>query len=212
MGVKLAIAGVAAVILIPMLIVAVLQQAVSSLFGGPTTNQSTATTPIASTTPGDCVVTGASTGGVAGYTADQIANAATIVAVGRQLAVPPAGWVIAVATALQESGLRNLNHGDRDSLGLFQQRPSQGWGSPTQILDPTYAATQFYRHLLAVPGWQQMPLTQAAQAVQRSAFPNAYAAREAAARQIVAFVGTASCADTVSAAPPVIPPQPRAPR
>jgi hypothetical protein len=82
-------------------------------------------------------------------------------------------------------------------------------GHPTQILDPTYAATQFYRHLLAVPGWQQLPLTQAAQAVQRSAFPNAYAAQEPVARQIVAFVSAASCADTPSPAQSEMPAQPR---
>ena len=81
------------------------------------------------------------------------------------------GWVVAVATAMQESGLRNLGHlGDRndhDSLGLFQLRPSQGWGTPAQALNPTYAATAFYVTLLRVPGWESMPLTEAAQAVQR---------------------------------------------
>ena len=106
---------------------------------------------------------------------EQVPHAATIVATGRSLDVPAKGQVIALATAMQESRLRNLNYGDRDSLGLFQQRPSQGWGSAQQIRDPVYAAEQFYQRLLAVDGWQQMTVAQAAQAVQRSAYPDAYA-------------------------------------
>ncbi|GAA2672576.1 C40 family peptidase [Streptomyces aculeolatus] len=106
---------------------------------------------------------------------EQVPHAATIVATGRSLHVPAKGQVVALATAMQESRLRNLNSGDRDSLGLFQQRPSQGWGSAQQIRDPVYAAEQFYRHLLAVDGWQQMSTAQAAQAVQKSAYPDAYA-------------------------------------
>jgi cell wall-associated NlpC family hydrolase len=143
-----------------------------------------------------CIPTGATPGPVAGYGPEEMTNAATIVAVGKQLNVPAEGWVIAIATAMQESRLRNLDHGDRDSLGLFQQRPSQGWGSPEQITDPTYAATQFYRHLLALPGWQQMSVNDAAQAVQQSGLPNAYAQHEPAARTIVAAVGGAACATT----------------
>lgn len=135
-----------------------------------------------------CATTGAPTGSVAGYDPDQMANAATIVAVGKQLQVPEYGWVIAVATAITESGLRNLNYGDRDSLGLFQQRPSMGWGSAQQVTDPTYAASQFYRHLLAVPNWQQMALAPAAQAVQASGFPDRYDTFEPDARQIVGAV------------------------
>jgi hypothetical protein len=92
--------------------------------------------------------------------------------------------VIALATAIQESGLRNLPYGDRDSLGVFQQRSSQGWGTPAQILDPTYAASRFYRALLAVPGWQSLPLTVAANAVQRSAYPRAYAEHQTQATQL----------------------------
>ncbi|WP_217550055.1 C40 family peptidase [Streptomyces sp. GbtcB6] len=106
---------------------------------------------------------------------EQIPNARTIVATGISLNVPAKGQIIALATALQESRLRNLSSGDRDSLGLFQQRPSQGWGTASQIHDPVYAATQFYGHLLKVDGWQQLTVTQAAQAVQRSAYPDAYA-------------------------------------
>ncbi|MCX5122005.1 C40 family peptidase [Micromonospora sp. NBC_00362] len=114
-------------------------------------------------------------GSADGWSNEQLANAAVIVAVGDELAVPPRGWVIALATALQESTLRNLPGGDRDSVGLFQQRPSQGWGAPAQLRDPRYAAGRFYTALLAVDGWQAMALTDAAQAVQRSAFPGAYA-------------------------------------
>jgi hypothetical protein len=112
---------------------------------------------------------------VGAWNPEQVGNAAAIIAVGARMGVPARGWVITVATAIQESSLINLadlgNGSDHDSLGLFQQRPSQGWGSPAQITDPVYASTQFYQHLLAVPGWQTMPLAQAAQAVQGSAFP-----------------------------------------
>lgn len=87
----------------------------------------------------------------------------------------PRGWVIAVATAMQESTLRNLPGGDRDSAGLFQQRSSQGWGTRAQLQEPRYAAGKFYTALLAVDGWQAMALADAAQAVQRSAYPGAYA-------------------------------------
>jgi len=113
---------------------------------------------------------------------DQASNAATIAAVGKRLGLPDHAVTIALAAALQESELRNLAHGDRDSRGLFQQRPSQGWGTPTQIMVPGYAATAFYQHLAAVPGWETMAVTDAAQRVQRSAAPNAYAQWEAEAR------------------------------
>ncbi|MFG3026488.1 C40 family peptidase [Streptomyces sp. NPDC048254] len=120
--------------------------------------------------------------------AEQIPNAATIVATGLSLDVPTKGQIIALATAMQESRLRNLNYGDRDSLGLFQQRPSQGWGSAQQIRDPVYASAQFYQHLLKVDGWQQMTVTQAAQAVQKSALPNAYAQWENLATALQAAI------------------------
>ncbi|MCZ0990353.1 C40 family peptidase [Streptomyces diastatochromogenes] len=106
---------------------------------------------------------------------EQIPNAQTIVATGISLGVPKRGQIVALATALQESRLRNLGGGDRDSLGLFQQRPSQGWGTAEQIHDPVYASEQFYKALLKVHGWQQMTVTQAAQAVQKSGYPDAYA-------------------------------------
>jgi murein DD-endopeptidase MepM/ murein hydrolase activator NlpD len=119
------------------------------------------------------------------WSQEQMTNATTIVTVGAGMQVPSYGWVIAIATALQESDLRNIDYGDRDSLGLFQQRPSQGWGTPAQIMDPNYAAAAFYRTLLSIPGWQRLPLTVAAQRVQVSAFPDAYSAHETEARQLV---------------------------
>lgn len=104
----------------------------------------------------------------------QMANAATIAAVGLNREIPDQAIVIALAVAMQESKLENLETGDRDSIGLFQQRPSQGWGTPTQIQDPRYSAGKFYTALLKVKGWQNMRVTEAAQRVQRSAFPEAY--------------------------------------
>ncbi len=115
---------------------------------------------------------------------EQAANAATIAAVGRRLGLPPHATTVALATAMQESRLRNLSYGDRDSLGLFQQRPSQGWGTPTQVSTPAYAAAAFFRRLAQVDGWERLPVTVAAQAVQRSAFPEAYARHEPLARAL----------------------------
>lgn len=106
--------------------------------------------------------------------ADQMANAATIAAIGVQRQMPERAVVVALATAYQESHLRNIAHGDRDSLGLFQQRPSQGWGTPEEIQDPRYAARKFYAALKKVRGWERMRVTEAAQRVQRSAYPEAY--------------------------------------
>jgi len=104
----------------------------------------------------------------------QMSNAATITAVGIGKKVPDRAVVVALATALQESKLENLDSGDRDSVGLFQQRPSQGWGTADQIADPRYATKKFYTALLKVKGWQKMRVTEAAQKVQRSAYPEAY--------------------------------------
>ena len=123
------------------------------------------------------------------YGANQIRNAAVIINVGAEMELPPRAWVIAVATSMQESRLANLGHlgsrNDHDSLGLFQQRPSSGWGTPEQVQDPVYASTKFYQKLQAVPGWEELPLTRAAQAVQISAYPDAYAKHEPLATQIV---------------------------
>jgi hypothetical protein len=113
---------------------------------------------------------------------DQAANAATIAAVGKAAGLPDHAVTVALAAALQESQLHNLAGGDRDSVGLFQQRPSQGWGTPSQLRTPSYAAGAFFSALRTVPGWETMPVTEAAQLVQRSATPDAYAAWEQEAR------------------------------
>ncbi|MCT4355454.1 hypothetical protein M5362_20165 [Streptomyces sp. Je 1-79] len=112
------------------------------------------------------------------FTLEQASNAATISAVGTTRRMPERAVTIALATALQESALRNIRHGDRDSLGLFQQRPSMGWGTPEQIMDPVYSSGRFYEGLAKVPGYSRLPLTVAAQKVQRSGFPQAYAKHE----------------------------------
>lgn len=138
---------------------------------------------------------------IGGLTGPQMAHAATIVRVGQQAGLPRRAYVVALATAMQESTLRVLasdripesnnypheGHGnDHDSVGLFQQRPSMGWGTVAQCMDPVYSARAFYRALQRVPGWQDLPITLAAQAVQRSAYPYHYAKHEPLARQLVA--------------------------
>jgi hypothetical protein len=112
------------------------------------------------------------------FTPEQSANAATITAIALKRGLPARAATIANATAIQESKLRNIKFGDRDSLGLFQQRPSQGWGTEKQILDPVYATNKFYDALTKISGYQGMEITKVAQMVQRSATPQAYAAHE----------------------------------
>jgi Spy/CpxP family protein refolding chaperone len=125
---------------------------------------------------------------------EQRDNAKAITDTAKKLGMGERGAVIAVATSMQESKLENLGHlgdmNDHDSLGLFQQRPSSGWGTPEQITDPTYASTAFLKSLKQVDGWQDMPLTDAAQKVQVSAFPDAYAQWENQAAHIVQDVWT----------------------
>ncbi|MEY2569679.1 MAG: hypothetical protein QOE63_29 [Acidimicrobiaceae bacterium] len=117
---------------------------------------------------------------------EQAANATTIAAVGLRAGLPDHAVTVALAAALQESNLHNLDYGDLDSLGLFQQRPSQGWGTKTQIMSPPYAATAFYDRLAHLAGWQTLSVTDAAQGVQRSAAPDAYRHWEAEARAMAA--------------------------
>ncbi|SEG49259.1 hypothetical protein SAMN04489712_105523 [Thermomonospora echinospora] len=105
----------------------------------------------------------------------QARNAQTIYQVATAAKLPARAAVIAIATAMQKPRLVNHTTTDHDSLGLFQQRPSQGWGTPAQVTDPAHAAKRFYARLVEVPRWQNIPLTRAAQAVQRSAYPDAYA-------------------------------------
>lgn len=144
--------------------------------------------------PGCNVVSGKGDGASYEFTPEQAVNAATITAVGTARGLPERAVTIALATALQESALRNIQHGDRDSLGLFQQRPSQGWGTPKEIMDPTYSAGEFYDHLVKVPGYTRLPLTVAAQRVQRSGFPQAYAKHEPDAALLAAALTGQSAA------------------
>lgn len=145
------------------------------------------------TLPGKVSVPGARPGTTLTLTGEQVANAAVVIFEGKANHIPPDGWVVALTAALQESGIRNLRYGDRDSQGMFQQRPSAGWGTPAQIRDPHLAAQAFYgvaahtqnRGLVDIPRWQHLSIAEAAQAVQMSAFPGAYAKWEPAARAIV---------------------------
>jgi hypothetical protein len=154
----------------------------------------------ATVTP-QCTATGAA--GTFVLAPDQAANATTIAAVGKRLGLPDHAVSVALAASLQESGLHNLAGGDRDSIGLFQQRPSQGWGTPHEIADPIYAATAFYDHLAQVPDWGSRSVTDAAQAVQHSAAPSAYAAWESEARTLAAaLTGEVAGAFSCHFAPP----------
>ncbi|MDO3704873.1 hypothetical protein Q3W71_24715 [Micromonospora sp. C28SCA-DRY-2] len=138
---------------------------------------------------------------VAGLTQAQMDNAKIIVDVGVDMKIPRRGLVVAIATAMQESNLYNYASGvlpesqnyphqaigwDHDSVGLFQQRPSSGWGTVKDLMRPAYAARAFYEALREIPGWQEMSVTAAAQAVQISAFPDAYAQHEGRATTVVA--------------------------
>ncbi|MGW1065774.1 heavy metal transporter [Streptomyces aureus] len=152
------------------------------------------------------VVSGNGDGASYEFTPEQAVNAATISAIGTSRGMPERAVAIALATALQESGLRNIQHGDRDSLGLFQQRPSQGWGTEKQIMDPTYAAGVFYEHLAKVPGYSRLPLTVAAQRVQHSGFPQAYAKHEPDATLLAAaLTGRAAATLTCQGRPAATP-------
>jgi LysM repeat protein len=156
-------------------------------------------TPAAAPAPVAAVQPAATGSSVTPLSPEMAENAATIVSVGRSLGVPEYGIVIALAAAMQESSLRNIDYGDRDSLGLFQQRPSTGWGSADQLLTPSHAARLFFggpsnpntgvtRGLLDIRGWQSMSVTAAAQAVQISAYPEAYAKWESSARSWLAAI------------------------
>lgn len=127
----------------------------------------------------------------------QVRNAAIITGVALQRGLDTEAVTIGLATALQESGLRNLDHGDRDSLGLFQQRPSQGWGTPEQVQDPYYAAEAFFKEMVKVKGWKTMDVGDVAQAVQRSGYPDAYDKRIPTAQVLAAaLTGAAPAALT----------------
>lgn len=113
---------------------------------------------------------------------EQMGNAAIIASVAVRRGLPARASTIATATAIQESKLRNISYGDRDSLGLFQQRPSMGWGTPEEVRDPVYASNAFYDVLVKIEGYRNLEITKAAQKVQRSAYPEAYADHEPEAR------------------------------
>jgi hypothetical protein len=132
--------------------------------------------------------------------ADQLRNAQKIIQAGQAMGLPPRAWVIAVATSMQETKLTNYGDlggsNDHDSLGLFQQRPSSGWGTAAQVQDPTHSSQAFYQALTQVPHWDKMALTDAAQAVQVSAFGDRYAQWEAHAGDVVdAFYGVGPLAN-----------------
>ncbi|WP_239589998.1 heavy metal transporter [Streptomyces aureoverticillatus] len=152
--------------------------------------------------PRCAVVSGDGTGAAYELSAEQAVNASTVAAVGTRRGMPERAVTIALATALQESNLHNIRHGDRDSLGLFQQRPSQGWGTQRQIMDPVYAAGRFYARLDKVPDYARLRLTDAAQRVQRSGFPLAYAKHEPdAALLAAALTGRAPATFTCEGRP-----------
>jgi hypothetical protein len=113
---------------------------------------------------------------------EQAHYASIIAGVSVRRGLPPRAASIALATAYQETGLRNLSHGDRDSVGLFQQRPSQGWGTKKQLMDPDYAAGKFYDALVKIKNWETDDINDVAQKVQRSGHPEAYNDHEADAR------------------------------
>lgn len=113
---------------------------------------------------------------------EQAGNAAIIAGIALRRGLPARAATIGIATAIQESKLINISGGDRDSVGLFQQRPSQGWGTVAQVHDPVYATNAFYDALVKIEGYENLPITDVAQRIQRSAFPTAYADHEAEAR------------------------------
>jgi hypothetical protein len=122
---------------------------------------------------------------------EQLLNASIIADVAMRRALPEKAVIVALATAQQESKLRNLDYGDADSLGLFQQRPSQGWGTAAQVIQPVYSAGKFYDTLLKVSNWEGLSVGEAAQDVQRSAYPQAYASWEPRATALAgALTGT----------------------
>ena len=136
---------------------------------------------------------------------DQAHFASIIAGVSVRRGLPPRAASIAIATAYQETGIRNLDYGDRDSVGLFQQRPSQGWGTKRQLMDPEYAAVKFYDALLKIESWETADINDVAQQVQRSGHPEAYRDHEADARVLAStLTGQSpagfSCLDRTGAA------------
>ncbi len=163
------------------------------VFGGPATGCTAP--PVGVDSPAAAAAISPPPGGwrpIGGWDTEQVTNATTIISVGTAMGMPLRGQIIATATAIQESHLHNLPNlglaNNHDSLGLFQQRPSQGWGTPAQIMDPSYSSRKFYEKLLSIPGWQTMALTDAAQAVQHSDHGGAYATHETQAAMLVGAI------------------------
>ncbi|MEU4448137.1 C40 family peptidase [Actinosynnema sp. NPDC050801] len=123
---------------------------------------------------------------------DQLTTVANIISIGREKGLPPLAWQIAIQAGMTESGLRSLDYGDRDSLGIFQMRPSMGWGTPQQVTDPRYAVNKFYEVLLKLPDWQEQRPGDSAQDVERSAFPDRYHKWEAMAAFLISKEGDVS--------------------
>ncbi|MBN9748642.1 NlpC/P60 family protein [Amycolatopsis sp. A1MSW2902] len=128
-------------------------------------------------------------GAAAALTPDQRSIVASIIGIGKQRGLPPQAWQSAIQAGKTESELRNLPDGDRDSIGVFQMRPSMGWGTPAQLRDVTYQVNKWYSVLAAVPGWQSMRTGDAAQRVERSGFPERYHKWEAFAAAVIAQNG-----------------------
>lgn len=126
---------------------------------------------------------------VADLDPEQRAIVELIIAIGKQRGLPPRAWQIAIQAGMTESRLHNLNYGDRDSLGIFQMRPSQGWGTPAQVTDPVYQINKFYDVLLTVPNWETRRPGDIAQAIERSAFPTRYHQWETLAVNTISVVG-----------------------
>lgn len=114
---------------------------------------------------------------------------ARIISIGQERKLPPLAWQVAIQAGMTESGLRPLNYGDRDSLGIFQMRPSMGWGTPAQVVDPTYAINKFYDVMLKLPDWETRRPGDTAQNVERSAFPDRYHNWEAMAAFLLGELG-----------------------
>lgn len=134
-----------------------------------------------------------------------------IIAIGKKRKLSPRAWQIAIQAGMTESGLRNVDYGDRDSLGIFQMRPSMGWGTPEQVTDPEYAINKFYNVLQGVPDWEKIRPGDAAQAVERSAFPDRYHQWEAMAVYLVENLGNVTDASGCGeGAGNLLPPNPKA--
>jgi hypothetical protein len=125
---------------------------------------------------------------------DQAHFASIITGISVRRGLPPRAASIALATAYQETGIRNLDYGDRDSVGLFQQRPSQGWGTKRQLMDPYYASGKFYDALVKIDNWENADINDVAQKIQFSGYPEAYRDHEADARTLASALSGQSAA------------------